>query len=785
MSQISKIIVVSLLLAAYPASALQMHEMHPRGQVPSITTAEIDGHRVGLALAIDRGVNELPNSTLIIFPSEDSADWRYIELPNGPGAMATGDVTGDGNDEVAITTHFQGESCPSELLGQMSCGVVRILDGRSLTQGEAKEVGLVRITPPAGTCSPSSHPPSSLSLEDVTGDGLADLALGQLGSTEGSCGVVHVISGDLLQGDTRIDAACARVEGRVVESGEAPHQFGVTTQLYRADGRGMLAVGAPHASSETHNVSGYVAAYDLTEACPGDGVAPSQPPLVAETYGLDTAHQLGAGMAHVEDLLWVSGKGGVLALDPISLDQIHGYPTALPLPLSDAGDFTGDGRSELLIGPWIMTVDGGVVMALNHFAEQNFRGAAISSDHIISSDNFGSRLWSLTDLRTPHVSIAADRDQAVVGETVRVSITDVIAVMPVDGAPSWSVSGGTAINSSAEWIDVRTDRPGTMVARLALGGSTATVRVPVVSGEESANVTGPSTVQAGKPFILRVSAPGDASVSWQAPGASPSEGNARTIEVQYDSAGRYTTTIDVAFSTGQVKSLTHDVLVVKDGVGIDAPDRIPQGQDLGLEVPNPRSGLTYVWYLEGARMGPLGAAGESVSIPTAGWGPVQVSVVARNADGEAVAVGQKVVDVENLPPKILSLATSNAYDVEGVEADLVVSDPGGDPVTIAWYVDGRAVGEGNHLAAPDLEPGQINLTAVVLDEGGLETTITQAIQIAESGWVTIERTEEALDASGNIADAPQDGDRLLPAPVGALMIGLMAALATAARRRMD
>lgn len=775
-----------------PAQALEIHEMHPSGQAPIVTAAEIDGRQVGLVLVIDRGVEELPRSALGIYPSEDPSEWRAIDLPNAPGAVAAGDIDGDGDDEVAITIHFEGETCPSETLGQTPCGVVRILDGKALLRGEAEEVGRVRITPQTtGTCSPSSHPPSSLSLADVTGDGRAELALGQLGLEAGSCGVVHVITGDRLQGETDLGAACARVEGDAVREDRPPDQFGMVTDLYTTGPgtRGVLGLGVPYAGSDDGTpLAGRVTLHDLSGVCPGNGVAPAVPPVLAQRHGSVQGQQFGVGMAHVEDLLWVSGKGGVTALDPGSLEERHSYPTAMSIPVSKAPDLTGDGQAEVMVGTWVMTAEGQVVMAFNQFAEDNFRGTVLSKDHALASGKFGTLIWSLTDLWRPFVALTAEPARAVVGDVVRVSVDKVIALMPTEGDASWSIYGGSVVDQDANWIDVKADGSGNMVVQFKVGDKTTLVRVPVEAAEEKASLSGPSTVRALQPFTLRVAAPEDATVSWQAPDASPPSGTGRTVETQYESSGVHPVTVDVVFASGNTTTLSRDIEVTEGDVDVLVPDSIPQGQSLELTVADPEPTLSYAWHVEGAGIGPLTTTAPSMSVPATGWGPVQVTVVAHTDAGETVGVGHATVEVENLPPEFQSFVVRSDGIVDGLQVDAVASDPGGDPVTVAWYLDGEAAGEGGRLSAPDLEAGDVVLTAVATDAAGLETTLTRTVFVADSGWRTSDEGPEGSGPddgpAGDVLPSDSD-DRLLPGPAAVPFIALLLAAAVAARRRSD
>lgn len=761
-------IALLLLLALVPTvQALEMHEMRPQGQVAVATKAHVDGQDVGLILVIDRGVNEAPRSALIVIPSTNQSTWRLIDLPDAPGAMAVGDVTGDGRDEVAITHHFAGEACPFPVVGQMPCGAIRIYDARALLEGRSQVLGEVAITPQPGPCQPSNSAPASLSLSDVTGDGKPELAMGQLGLLSGSCGVVHVLPGDILLDQPSLGDACVRIHGPATGEDDRADQFGAVTRLYTSDGHPRLAVSAPYADTPGASYAGHVSLYDVTDACSGGGA--SVPPLVAERSGSMDGHLLGASMARVEDQLWVTGKGGVLSLDPASFDEVDSFALARSFPLSDAGDMTGDGRSEVLAGHQVITLDGELVMDLSHFADQNFRGVVLSSDHILASDNFGSRIWSLTDLRTPYIELRADLGRVSVGDLVSVSIERVVTVVDVPGEVRWAVGSGTVVDSGPDWIQVRADAPGHMVARLSAGDAGATLRIPVDAAEATAELNGPATVPARHPFTLRVAAPQDAVVSWDAPDASPADHTGPTLRTQYDSPGRYEVRAEVSFADGNTTTLVHEVEAVASTLDVLAPGTIEQGTDLQLAVDDPDPDLTYTWHLEGDRMGPLGARGASVAVPSAGWGPVEAIVTARSSDGSTAAVGHAVVEVGNLAPQIQSLRVHTGFDVRGLEATVATDDPGGDPVEVTWYVDGQEVGAGPSLDLPEATPGRIQLTVVVRDEAGAEDTASRLVQVPEL-WKT-----EVLDDHVE-QDTEDDGlkdKRQIPLPGLVWVLGVL------------
>jgi hypothetical protein len=228
------------------------------------------------------------------------------------------------------------------------------------------------------------------------------------------------------------------------------------------------------------------------------------------------------------------------------------------------------------------------------------------------------------------------------------------------------------------------------------------------------------------------------------------------------------------------------VLPAAASLAIEAPQKIMQGERLKMAVVFPDPALTYHWYLEGAGIGTFNGTGPAVQVPAAGHGIINVTVAARDAAGEAVAVGHTQVVVENLKPRIRSFQVQTDSPVPGtytlrLSAD--VDDPGGDPVTLQWYLDHEPVGRGAVMDAVLDRHGWVHVALVATDDGGLYTVVDRPVYV-DDPWI-IQEKDAAPNATG--LDQASLGEeeskkRSLSGP-GALAGLLLVALVAGLRRR--
>lgn len=771
------ILVSVLLVIPSTVVGLEASEQTVRGQVVKVLPAEIDGHPHGMVLSVDRNIDREPYAELRVVPGPDPNDWITIRLHEGPTAMAVGDVNGDGDDDVAIAHQLAGETCPFPNIGNGPCGVVRIYDGNALVRGELQVIAQVSTLAIADACPPSSFNPAAIALGDVTGNGRAELAIGQLGVIERTCGTVYVIPGSRLSGDATVHDACIRLKGSPSTQGSAPDHFGSHMQLF---GDRHLAIGAPYGNgTDDAPVAGLLAIHDVRSACQRPGSTPTTTQPVAELMGEEKGQLFGKDTAYAEHTLWVTFNGGIRGFAAPSFAPTHTYDIPRSFPLSVAGDLNKDGRMELQAGPWIIQPgdpEEELILQMVRFAEDTFRGAVLGPDHILSADKFGSRLWSLTDLWDPFLHIAPEHKRMSVGDTMRVFVAEAVFLIPDPGDVQWSATGATILERNETWVKIRADGPGVATVQATLADTVQTVQIPIDVPKDKVAVTGPEVVLVDRPLITRVHAPEGTSISWEAPGGTVTNGSGTPIETTYAKPGHYTITIHATLPSGEQGTVTYNVDVLQKPLRIVGPDRIDQGQVLDLTVQGPREDRQYHWILDGDRIGVSTLMGPSVQAPMGVWGPVNVTAVERDSDGTATAVGHLRVHVENLPPVIQSMEVlADPVTRFGLGGQTAVADPGGDPVSMVWTIGDTVVSRSESFTVKLSKPGMVEVTLVVTDEAGLSTTATRTVDVKDILNTEVQTAEVQGDSSG-----PQA--RQTPVPGTAAAVVFLLTLAAFVRR---
>lgn len=753
----------SLAAATTPASAFSAAEEAPVGQVVRADSAKIEGASVGFLLSADRAVQTSPEerplakSELIMAPSANPSSWQRFSMPGTATLLALGDVDGDGNDDVAIGNPSLGASCPSAVVQATPCGVIYVFDGPSLRHEDPLLIARIVISPTPGSCNPSTYTPSSLALRDLDGDGRAELAFGQLGVITETCGVVHAFRGTSLQGDVTMASACASYRGPVQASNRQPDNFGLTLEFLRGgpSSTALLAVAAPYADVGGFQAAGRVSLFKLPTSCitGSDQPAPGVVASVFEYTGDDDAHLAGMDMAQAEDTLLISSQGRVDALRRDSFELAHRHRPPEPFPLGIPGDLNGDGRTELLFGPWVVEQTGAILMYLGPFAVETFRGTFVDQDEVVSSDKFGLRVWGISDVWSPRLAFSASPGSVRAGEIVNVSVAEKISLVPTTDPLRFVVSGGQIIEQTESWVLVKAGSGPEVVVHGSLLDVTRIVRVPVQATNNHVEIQGPTAVRIGEPFDAVVYAPSASNVQWSVQGGTPASGSGHAISTTFGSAGTFIVAAVVQLQDGTQRSVSHTVSGLAPPsipLQVSGPAEATQGSLIEVTVTNPEGGSQYLWEVRGTDGATTTASGTAITFPASVMGRLRFTVV-ETTNGEKTRVAEHGVDVVNLVPVIRSLQTKT---VGGLEATVDAHDPGGDDFEISWDFDGERVASGPsiRLNAP---PGIHMLKVLVTDEFGGFTEQSREVNIT-TGWTVTPVAPNQAGDSGDEEDASTD-----------------------------
>lgn len=770
-----------LLLLASPVNALDIDKHSVEGQVHAIQSVHVAEGAYAAALIVQPGFQEAPQSWLLIAPDTDPQNWTFVEVQGSPGEIAVGDVTGDGHDEVALSHRLEGHACPGPgPVQEIPCGIVRIYDAQALHEGQLDAITEVRIQPDEHACPPSNYPPTKLHLEDVTGDGHADLAMGQTGSHEGTCGVARVILGaHLANADTATSHdACAITRGSPTVQGEQPDMYATELILFTPGNdptHGRLAVGAPQATVDGQQNVGEVTMYDISEHCSGDQ-ATKNPPALKTIQGDERNGVFSYSLAHHHDTLWVSSstQGPLAMFNATTLEEEDPLPIAPNRPLQVTKDMTGDGNPQIWSGPYVHNLDGTMAYHFQPFAHDNFRAAPITSDQVLASDKFGQRLWSISDLDHPHLVLYAsepdDLDNVQPHDTVNVTVAQMISTIPDPFPLQWHATGATVEDYTDTWVHLVPEEPGTITVQATLHNATATYRIPVQAAPGTFNVEGPNNVLPMHPLTLEATAPPNATITWESPQATNTTGEGSTFQTSYEAPGDYVITANITHpDEPDPVFITHNVTVEEATLTIQAPQAIPQGERLNLNVQDAPENATLQWRLDHGEMGVLHIEGTGVHVPTSGAGPLNVTVTATSNEGEHLGSGHASVLIENRAPRVVSFSIDTATTAQ-LAGQIVAEDPGGDAIEILWLLDGEPVDEGTRLSVSSLEEGRANVTVIVTDEEGLSTPRTRPVTIENP--FTIEH-QDSNEQESETSTSPQGQDEnILPTPTPALALAL-------------
>lgn len=313
------------------------------------------------------GSSETPESPLL------EQAWAQIagtaEQPVGSAVFGLGDLDGDGADELGLGWTTQGlEDNPPQLslFRGLRAGEADITQADLWLRGDTRVGWLVALTD-CPTPRAAGHL-NVLSLGDLDGDGLPELALGL---TEGGGQVVVHLGSTLWDGRTEQ----ALLEGRWNLYGSGDYEFGTDLAVGHFDPDGLpdLAIGAPVSSSPARGGRVYLVSGRRLAGLGAQGVLAAD--IGAVVYGPVEGAMLGDRLVTVPDLdadgidelaMLSPGCGG-LGLGSVVLERGRDLPRpgrwAPPVPwgvysaqdelranLQSLGDTDGDGLAELALG---------------------------------------------------------------------------------------------------------------------------------------------------------------------------------------------------------------------------------------------------------------------------------------------------------------------------------------------------------------------------------------------------------------------------------------------------
>lgn len=258
----------------------------------------------------------------------------------------------------------------------------------------------------------------------------------------------------------------------------------------------------------------------------------------------------------------------------------------------------------------------------------------------------------------------------------------------------------------------------------------------------------PSSVQEGGSTTCEASAGGGAppymSYSWSVPGASPSSGSGRSIQLTFDDPGSYPVEVTVADSRGlsAVGSTSVDVEAVPPTVTVACqPPSIEERRSTTCEASADGGAppyTSYSWNAPGAS--PSSGSGRNLQLTFDGPGSYPIEVTVADSRGLR-AVGRTSVEVEGVPPTVTVTCQPSSIPASGWDSTIceVSADGGARPYVYSWNVPGASPSSGSSLTLRLTfdDPGSYPVEVTVEDSRGLRAVGSTSVEVEELTWPTV------------------------------------------------
>lgn len=382
----------------------------------------------------------------------------------------------------------------------------------------------------------------------------------------------------------------------------------------------------------------------------------------------------------------------------------------------------------------------------------------LSSDRIATELRRQDAQW----LRSSAVEVPLKRPSAL---SVRVSCTplsvhvgssvDCEAEAGGGAAPhtySWDAPGASPASGTGPSLRLTFQGPGSYPVEVTATdnrGQTADSRTSV-EVEAAPIITialcVPSSIHEGDSTTCEASAGGGAppytSYSWNAPGASPSSGSGRSLQLTFNDPGSYPVEVTVADSRGlsAVGSTSIEVAAIPLTVTISCePSSISEGDSTTCEASAGGGAPPYASYSWNAPdASPSLGSGQSLQLTFDD--PGSYPVVATVVDSRGLsAVGLASVEVEAAPPTVTISCQPSSIQERSSTTCEASADGGAPPYTYSWNAPDASPssGSGRSLQLTFYGPGSYPVEVTVTDSRGLSAGGSTSIEVESVPSVTV------------------------------------------------